>query len=153
MKNIIIIAVIAGIFMAAMGGGFYMLWSKISALEEKAQAETEDGENAEGEADTGPRPIYKLTTMIVNLADEGGRRYLRATIDLEIRKIEDETRIEERVAQIKDAVLQIMSTRTFESINSIEGKTALKEEILARLNEFFKEELVTNIYFTEFVVQ
>ncbi len=153
MKNIIIIAVIAGIFMAAMGGGFYMLWSKISAMEEKAQAENEEGEDADGEADAGPRPIYKLTTMIVNLSDEGGRRYLRATIDLEIRKIEDETRIEERVAQIKDAVLQIMSTRTFAGINSVEGKVALKNEILAKLNEILKEEVVTNIYFSEFVVQ
>jgi len=72
MKNIIIITVVAAVFMGAMGGGFYMLWSKISAMEGRMQAETQTEEEGEEAVDEAPKPIYKMTTMIANLADAGG---------------------------------------------------------------------------------
>jgi len=153
MKNIIIITVVAAVFMGAMGGGFYMLWSKISAMEGRMQAETQTEEEGEEAVDEAPKPIYKMTTMIANLADAGGRRYLRATMDLEMNKLEEEQKVQGRIAQIKDASLKIMSTRTFEDINSIPGKDSLRDEIIAKLNEILRGEIITNIYFSEFVIQ
>jgi len=35
----------------------------------------------------------------------------------------------------------------------MEGKIALRDEILAKLNRLFGNDVVTNIFFTEFVVQ
>ena len=91
--------------------------------------------------------------MIVNLADKGGRRYLRATFDVELAQSGDEQKMEAKLPHIKDAAIKIMSTRRFEDINSIDGKNALRDEIIARFNELTKSEIVSNIYFTEFVVQ
>ena len=33
------------------------------------------------------------------------------------------------------------------------GKTVLRQEIMSRLNDLLKKEVINNIYFTEFVVQ
>lgn len=153
MKNIIIIAVIAVVLLGGMGGGLFMMWSKLSALETRLQAENQpEGEEGEVE-DESPRPIYKLATLIANLADPGGRRYLRTTMDLEINGPEDEQKVEGRLAQVKDASLKIFSTRTFEEINGPVGREALRDELIAKLNEILKGEIITNIYFSEFVIQ
>ena len=153
MKNIIIISAVAAVFMACLGGGFYVLWGKIASIEQNVRAET-TGENGEvEEVDEGPKPIFSLSTMIVNLADKGGRRYLRATMDLQLSQAGDEQKMESYLPQIKDATIKVMSTRRFEDISSIDGKNALRDEIIARLNEVTKAESITNIYFTEFVVQ
>jgi len=149
MKNIIIIAAVAVVLLAAMGGGFYIILDKISSIEKNATAE-----DTEDEVDNGnPKPLYPLATLIVNLADEDGRRYLRTAMDVELAKTGDEIKVEKRMAQIKDRAISIMSTRTFSDINSVPGKRKLKADIVAGLNEILKEKIVTNIYFTEFVIQ
>jgi flagellar basal body-associated protein FliL len=35
----------------------------------------------------------------------------------------------------------------------MEGKTALRDEIIGKLNSLFSEDVITNNFFTEFVVQ
>lgn len=153
MKNIIIFSVIAALLLGAMGAGFYVLWGKVSAMEAKiAQLLPEEEKEGEAAVDE-PRPIISLPTMVVNLADKGGRRYLRATLGLELAKMEDEPKLEARLPQVKDAALKIMATRSFQEINDIAGKEGLRDEIVASLNDIIKSKAVTNVYFTEFVVQ
>jgi len=41
----------------------------------------------------------------------------------------------------------------FEDISSLEGKIALRDEIIAKLNSFLKSGTITNLYYTEFVIQ
>ena len=55
--------------------------------------------------------------------------------------------------QIKDAAIKILSTRQFNDISTVTGKNALKDEIMVAFNQIVKDKLITNIYFTEFVVQ
>ena len=153
MKNIIIIAVVAVVLLGGVGGGLFMMWSKLSALEARLQEDTGPEEGEEAVVDEAPKPIFKMATLIANLADPGGRRYLRATMDLEIQAQEDEQKVEGRIAQVKDATLKIFSTRTFEDINGIAGREALRDELIAKLNEILKGEIISNIYFSEFVIQ
>ena len=47
----------------------------------------------------------------------------------------------------------ILPTKEFEDINSVEGKIALRDEIITKLNSFSKDAIITNIYFVEFVIQ
>jgi flagellar FliL protein len=61
--------------------------------------------------------------------------------------------MEKRLPQIRDAILMILPTRTYQDIRSAEGKAALRTEILAKMNSLLKKEAITNIYFTEFVIQ
>ena len=100
------------------------------------------------------RSVYSLDTFIVNLADKGGRRFLRVTMDLELKDESLAGEIDKRLSQIRDSILMIIPTKRFEDINSVEGKIALSDEIMTKLNSFLKDgSSITNIYFVEFVIQ
>ena len=99
------------------------------------------------------RPVYSLDTFIVNLADKGGRRFLRITMDLELKDESFAGEIDKRLSQIKDSILMILPTKRFEDISNVEGKIALRDEIMTKLNSLLKNEIITNIYFVEFVIQ
>lgn len=57
--------------------------------------------------------------------------------------------------QIRDAVIRVLSSKKAEDVLTPEGKESLKEELVEALNEAvaFDEPPVTNVYFTEFIVQ
>ncbi len=117
-------------------------------------------------------------SKIVNLADPGGRRYLRVSVVLEVtpppevlaamnatpaKGAADTTvnplitdfndAINKKMPVINDTITTVLSSKTFESIYTADGKEALREEIKQKLNERLPELAVISIYFTEFVVQ
>jgi len=91
--------------------------------------------------------------MIVNLSDHGGKRYLRVTMALELDDQESVATVESRLPQIQDAVLMILPTKTYEDVSTTDGKIALRKQIMEKINSLMTKGSVTNIYFTEFVVQ
>ncbi len=114
--------------------------------------------------------MYSLDTKVVNLAEPGGLRYLQTTIVLEFwpsipnysslqgeerTTAEDQFRskIDEVRPKIDDAVMTVLSSKTYDEIASIEGKQALKQELMDAINNLFGYEALMNVYFTEFLVQ
>jgi flagellar FliL protein len=150
-KGIIIISSIAFVFMLMVGGGFYMMWMKIASLEPPEEVAEEGREEDEETYVIGE--MFPLDTFVVNLADGKGKRYLRATMQLELAPEQSLETFEQRLPQIRDVVLTILPTKQFQEIRTIEGKTTLRTEIMNKLNELLNAESVINIYFTEFVIQ
>jgi flagellar FliL protein len=150
-KAIIIFSSVALLFMALVGGGFFMMWTKIASLlpeEEIVEEVIEEEEEVETIGE-----MFPLDTFVVNLADASGKRYLRATMQLELTSEESVANFEQRLPQIRDVVLTILPTKQFDEIRTVDGKTALRTEIIDQLNELLNGESVANIYFTEFVIQ
>jgi flagellar FliL protein len=145
------------VLMLGLGGGLFMMWNKLSAMETRVQSTAEDAEQGDQDSsvpvDKLLGPIYSLDTFIVNLADKGGKRYLRMTIDLEMDSEELESEVKKRLPQVRDSVLTILPTKRFDDISSAKGKTALRDQMLERINGLLTRGKVTNIYFKEFVVQ
>ena len=155
MSNKILIILI-GVFLlvvVAMGGGFFMMWNKMSSMNVQNNEDAENGMEVEEEVVETMGPTKRLETFIVNLADKGGTRYLRVSIDLELEKEEAVEVVEKRLPKIRDAILMILPTKKYEDIATVEGKSALRNEMLTKINELMKPEEIKNIYFTEFVVQ
>jgi flagellar FliL protein len=148
---IIIIAAFLLFVMAAMGGGFFILWTKMSALSAPAPMEEEAVVEEEESQEIGP--LYSLGTLIVNLADEGGKRYLRVSIELELESTEMTEEVESRLPQVRDSILMILPTKTFADINNTPGKIAVRDELLVAMNDLVTTGKIQNLYFTEFVVQ
>ena len=86
-KLLVILVIISLIFMCVMGGGLYLMWNKISSLDQTVNPppEVEEEEVVEEEPVEEMGPMFSLDTFIVNLADNGGRRFLRITMDLELK--------------------------------------------------------------------
>ena len=151
-KAIIIIAGIMLVFMALVGGGFYMMWVKIVSLMPPEEVIEEVVEEEEEEV-VVIGEMFPLDPFVVNLADGNGKRYLRATVQLELTPEQAAATFEQRLPQIRDVVLTMLSTKTFEDIRSADGKMSLRTEIISRLNELLNNESVAHIYFTDFVIQ
>lgn len=149
-KVLIIIIVAAVLFMGMVGTGFFILWNKVSQLpldsSKVDDLSVEEEENVIG-------PLYSLDTMIVNLADHGGKRYLRVTMVLELSDPEALASIESRLPQVRDAILMILPTKNYDDISTSEGKVALRSQVMEKINSLMTTGRVNNIYFTEFVVQ
>lgn len=147
---LIIIISVAVLFMGMVGAGFFILWNKIAQVPMDATAleemPVEEEENSIG-------PLYSLDTMIVNLSDQGGKRYLRVTMALELSEPEAVTTIESRLPQVRDAILMILPTKTYDEISTTEGKIALRTQVMGKINDLMTKGRVNNIYFTEFVIQ
>lgn len=149
MQNKLIFLVVTVLLVLTIGlaAGFFMMWSKISTLNTPGNPATA----TQGQATLGA--LFSLDTFIVNLADQERSRYLRVTMDLELEAAADVGKLNERLPQIRDRILMILPSKRFADIASMEGKTALRDEIISKLNGLFPQNMITNIFFTEFVVQ
>ncbi len=152
-KILVLLIGVIMVLMMGMGGGLFLMWNKLStiSLQANTHAGVQSGKRATVEQPLGP--IYALETFIVNLADKGGKRYLRVSIDLELGNPELEGELIKRLPQVRDSVLMILPSKRFDDISSADGKIALREEILETLNGFLTQGQITRIYFKEFVVQ
>ncbi len=155
MNKIILIAVIACavLFAGAVGGGFYMMWNKLADLDALVRPPEEDVEEEDEEGLLATGAMFPLDTFVVNLADEKSKRYLRVTMQIELKEGEPVEILEQRLVQVRDIILMILPTKRFQEIRTADGKTLLRQEMMTRLNTLLKQEVINNIYFTEFVVQ
>ncbi len=157
-KNVLIIIIaVFVLMMGMMGGGFFLLWKQMSAT--VMQVNQQNGtEEAETEAEEEVQevtigPMYKMDTIIVNLADRGGKRYLRVTMQFELSTLDVAEEIEKRLPQIRDSILMILPAKQYADISTTQGKIALRDELMAQVNGYLKTGAINTIYFTEFVVQ
>ncbi len=151
-KKVLIIVILSSVVvLGGLGAGFFIMWQKLASLGvQNVQASAKE---AEKKAEAGMGPTFHLDPFIVNLADEGGKRFLRVTMELEVKNAEMVKQVEDHLPKIKDSILMILPTKKYAELHTVEGKIALRQQIMKKINGFLKEAPVTHIYFTEFVIQ
>ena len=97
--------------------------------------------------------LEPMDPFIANLGDEDGRRYLKATIQVEFYDAVVPPEFTYRLPQSRDMLLTLFSSKTFADVRTPQGKAVLREEIVNRLNTVLNEDAVKAVYFTEFIVQ
>jgi flagellar FliL protein len=161
-KMLLILIGLVLVLVLGMGGGMFMIWTKLPAASPKAAVpETEAEAIADKAKPEEIGAVVSVDTFIVNLADPGGNRYLRVTMDFELAgkpadKSAAKTAGEEfarRMPQIRDATLMILSTKRYADISTTEGKTSLREQILNGVNSLLASSQISRIFFKEFVIQ
>lgn len=98
------------------------------------------------------KPLIPLESFVINLSGSRGRRVAKIGVELELPNLEAKKEIDRRQAQIRDTIIMIISSKTYENISTSEGKEALRNEIRNTINPALAEEnKITNIYFTDFI--
>ncbi len=163
-----IIGVGAGLGVALLIGGAYILGTTSAPRQADASQGSHPSEGAALAA--GPGPMYVLKERVVNLADAGGRRYLKIALSLEfttgaaefrkagpeerkVKQAEFEKVLAPQAPLIDDAVITVLAARTSGDLSTPEGKQKLKVDIKDTLNRLLGGEQVSNVYFTQFVMQ
>ncbi len=97
--------------------------------------------------------LYPLDTFTVNLKSDAGRRYLKATMSLELDSPELSHELDSKAPVLRDRIIRILSSKTLEEISSKKGKQKVSEQIMDTLNSMITDGQIKGIYFTEFVIQ
>lgn len=149
----IFIALIALVAFLVLGGGGFFAYTKLSAssAEEPKEVKTVKATASGKEEYIGP--IIALKPFIVNLADNGGKRYMKLNVEAELSGSEVNEELNKRMPQIRDSIILLLGNKQFDDIQDIGGKNKLREELIVRLNGLLKTGKIKNVYFTEFVVQ
>ena len=154
----IILAVVNMAIVAAVGFMLYAGKKKEAAQPTVEQViagekETTDHESHEKKDFVGK--VVPMETFIVNLAGSKGRRVAKVNMELELKESEAEGKIageiEQRKAQIRDIIIIILSSKTYEEVSSREGKDNLRSEIKDTINSFLTTGKISNVFFTEFI--
>jgi flagellar FliL protein len=149
--------IILVVLLLVLGGGGYFAYTQF-LQKPPDQAETgeegaEEGAAAEEEMAEGESSMVTLPTFLVNLADPLGRRYLKLTVDVEVKNEAAAEELRENEAKVRDAIILLLSSKSYSDLSTLEGKILLKKEIVERLNLLLGSPKVKRVYFTEMVVQ
>ena len=150
-KGMLFLVVGLVVLVAGGGGGWWFFVHRPHAAATEGDAEAKEGEHPHEKE--GPGAVEALDPFIANLADEDGRRYLKATLQFEFFDREIPNEFRERTAQVRDVILTLLTSKTFAEIRSPQGKALLREEIINRTNHITHRDIVKSVYFTEFIVQ
>jgi flagellar basal body-associated protein FliL len=98
--------------------------------------------------------VVALDSVVVNVAQTEGRRYLKATVHVEVSDDEKTVKeVEARKAQLLDLIVATLTRKSLSDLTSPEALDTLRNEVLARVSQALGAERVRRVYITEFVVQ
>ena len=113
-----------------------------------------EGYDDEDEWDEDEEPlgaIFPMEKFVVNLA--GVQNYMRVQVQIEFTESDVPSRFYARQVLIRDAIINILTSRSAEEVTSPEGRTTLKDDIQRAVNQVMRREMVKAVYFTQYVVQ
>lgn len=113
--------------------------------------------------------MVDTSTKIVNLAEPGGKKFIRVTATLEFNPpagydtlpeeekaaalAEFTTEITAKIPILDDTIVTLLSSKDFQSVYTTEGKDILRQEIMDAVNSRLPNHKVIYVYFKEFVMQ
>ena len=146
-----LIIIIAAVLVLLIGGGAGYFFFMGGEEEEKISPEQEQAELEKQAKQVGP--MVSIDSFIINILDDQESRYLKAAITIEVDSEEATMEINQRMPQLKDAILLLIGNKTFSELNDLQGKIQLRAELINKINSILLKGKVKRIYFTDFVVQ
>ena len=117
----------------------------------KEGKEGQEGKGGGGGA--GGAFSYDFENVVVNLAGTMGTRYLKTSFTALSDNPNIKTIVEENKKQLLDVALSVLSTRTLADLEQPGAKNVVRNDLMANLNQALKSDAITQIYFSDFVVQ
>ena len=151
---LILIIVFALILIGGAAAGYFMFLAPQAKSEQPVAVEPAQPEVPAGASGGGlSGPMKKMDSFIVNLTDAQGTRYLKVVMQMEMSNELLGPEIDRKTPQIRDEIIMLLSSKSFDDVSSMAGKRALKRGILNSVNKYLTSGRVLRIYFSDFVVQ
>jgi len=96
---------------------------------------------------------YSLEPFIVNLSGDADVKFLKVTLKLKLALAECTPLVDPHVAEMRDSILLLLSSKEYTMVNTVQGKMELRDEILERVQHIVKGNKVKAAFFTDFVAQ
>ncbi|MFW5816662.1 MAG: flagellar basal body-associated FliL family protein [Wenzhouxiangella sp.] len=117
------------------------------------------GAAAADEPEPRQPPIYygMDPAFVNNLSGTGGRRFMQVNVQLMARDPEVIAAVERHEPVIRNDLIMLFSDQTLESVDTTEGKEALRRESLETVRRILRDNdepgEVEQLFFTSFIVQ
>jgi len=150
-RNIkILITLVVGFVLlgGGMGAALYLGWLSIPGF---SLTKKNTVLSTSASAEIGP--MVKMSPLIINLKEESGHHYIKASIVLEIGRKDWIEEVQSRVPLLTDLAILTLSDKRLEELKSSGAKENLKKELLMKVNQSLGSLKVKQIYFDEFLYQ
>ncbi len=151
-KNMMMI-VIGVVVLALVGGGAFFFLK--GGGEEGGHSAPKKKSKARAAKEEEVPVIFAMEPFVVNIRDNSDIRYLKLKVEFEVvsEGKEVKTELDPYMPLVKDAILMLLTSKTLDEVKDVPGKTRLKQEIMTSACRILPRGKVTNVYFTDFVIQ
>ena len=160
------ILVVGGLFIAGIIPGGGDSGDTSTAEDGESDGEEGDGEgdeeedDEEGDEDGASQPAVYLPidpAFVVNFASQGKARFLQITVEVMTRDETVPDQVKLHMPAIRNNLMLLFSTQTYDTVSTLDGKETLREEALEVVQQILEEESgdpgIEAVYFTSFVMQ
>ena len=154
-KLVIIIVFLLLLILGGMGGVWFFVF---------------DGKMPFGGGSAGPAPgavvempeqdktkplgnVVPLSPFTVNLADPLGRRIMTVHLALEVESPETVADLQRLEPRVRDALIMLLSSKTFADVASADSKMVLKSEITSRVNQVLGGQRIMQTFVTDLIIR
>ncbi len=106
---------------------------------------------AGGKNDKGSSNLLPMDTYVVNLSS--AKRYLKVDLQLEFDAPNKVDKGVKETPRLRDSIIRVLTSKTADDLLTVEGKDTLRQELVKVVNAALGENIVTDVYFTNFVIQ
>ncbi len=130
---------------------------KVSEKEKsESKDEKKDSGNGDQKSDTVlGKILVPMESIVVNLGKVDSKRYLRVIISLEVNSGETEQTIKDNKVIFRDKLISFLSSKSVSEISVQDSQHRLRKNIKDILNSelLSSEEAITQVYFSDFIIQ
>jgi flagellar FliL protein len=152
----ILVPAFIGLNVILSGGGAFLVykatlgWNRQPYTEEMADKELKKNQE---QLDQSPL-IFAMDTFKANLQGEPVRGIeMDVNVEMMNREGFEELVNPDYRAKARDAILAILYNKTFEEVETVQGKLFLKDQITLALNQILPIGIVKDVYFSKFQVE
>jgi flagellar protein FliL len=170
-SKLLIIIAAAVVALGAAGGGAWFFMNKGNADEATADADEGEHDATDAKSEKGKKgkkgkEVPKLPAIyvefeppfVVNFDAKGVMRFLQVSIQVLTRDHETSELIKQHEPKIRNNMLLLLGSQTYDTISTVEGKETLRKQALETISKVVGDEggktkEVEDLYFTSFVMQ
>ncbi len=108
------------------------------------------------EAAAGIPVVMAIDPLIVNIAGTRMTRVLRIQVHLVLSEARLEETLREMMPMVKDRIMTTAGLRTLEDLEGLDGRDALKRDIITDINSMIRTRMegsILDVAFSEFLIQ
>jgi len=143
-KSILLIAVGLVVTIGAAGTGAFFYTRRAAAPAAEVHQKASD------------RGLIKFEPFVANLADPGGSRFVRISVQLVVdspAKADEAEKAPVLLMRARSKILELLTQQTADTLVTPQGKAELKKAIAEQVKESLDEMQVIDVLFSDFVVQ
>jgi flagellar FliL protein len=155
-RLVAVLGLVTGLAVGGLAGAAWVgpkLVERLTAAPVEEPVERKAGGRSKEGKGGGEPPLHMLENLVVNPAESQGLRFLIVTLAIEVDRAETAAELAARDAEVRDALVRVLGSKTVAELADVASRGALKEELATTVSSLLSSGKVLQIYLPQFVIQ